>query len=71
MVISPGGTLWALALDFEGTQVHTRALTHTPRARAHTHTSLLVGSASSQRHLRNDGGSLFSLGNKMGEIQVC
>jgi hypothetical protein len=39
--LNPGGSLWALALDFEGTQ----------------------------RHLRNDGGSLFSLGNKMGEIQ--
>ena len=65
MVMSPGGTLWALALDFEGTQVHTHTRTHT-----HTLTFSLLGSASLQRHLRNDGGSLFSMGNKMGEIQV-
>ena len=39
--INAPGRVWALALDFEGTQ----------------------------HHIRNDGGSLYALGTKLGEIQ--
>jgi hypothetical protein len=64
--MSPGGTLWALALDFE--VIFLQILLGASR-RKYMLSRVFDCLQGTQRHLRNDGGSLFSLGNKMGEIQ--
>lgn len=66
VTMSPGGTLWALALDFE--VIFLQILLGASR-RKYMLSRVFDCLQGTQRHLRNDGGSLFSLGNKMGEIQ--